>query len=348
MAQLRLPKRRKGAAFVLSGGGNLGALQVGMLRALCERDIRADVVFGCSVGALNGAGYAAAPDPDGVTALAERWTALGSDASSVMPSSVIPNPVQLIRRGEALHDGTGLRATVEAFLGAATRFEDLALPFECVATDVERGVEHWFRSGPLIEPILASAALPAVYPMVTVDGRRYLDGGAVDNVPVERAVEWGARTIYVLHCGLHGRPNQEVRRPIDAALIAYWISRNHRLAHDLARVPEKVDVVVLQPSERPDVRFDDFTQSAALIEMGRVDASRYLDELAAADAAADQDLGDRLRQDLRRLVDDLRGRVGSRAESAEPSGSPQSGESRQPTAPSASPGLPGQPDAAAS
>lgn len=313
MPQLRrIPRRRKGTAFVLSGGGNLGALQVGMLQALAERHITADVVYGCSVGALNGATYAAAPTRAGVAALVENWRAMTADASSVMPSSFVPNPVQLVRKGESLHANEGLRATIEKFLGPVRRFDELSLPFECVATDVDRGVEHWFTDGNIVDPILASAALPAVYPVVRIDGRRYVDGGVVDNVPVERAVEAGARTVYVLHCGMHGRPNSTVRRPIDAALIAYWISRNHRLAHDLARVPNRVNVIVLPPGDRPEIRFDDLSRTPELIEQGHKLAGVYLDELAAAADDDGQDLGDRLTQDVRRVVDELRGRVSSR------------------------------------
>lgn len=310
-AALRRMGRRRGVAVVLSGGGNLGALQVGMLAALVERGVRVDAVFGCSVGAMNGAAFAADPTEAGVARLREHWTELSTDASSVMPSSFLPNPVQLLRRGESIHRSDGLRASIEAFLGPARSFEDLALPFECVATDVDRGVEQWFSAGPLIEPILASAALPSVFPMVTIGERRYIDGGVVDNVPLERAVEAGARTVYVLHCGQHGRPDATVRRPLDAALMAYWISRNHRLAHDLARVPRGVDVVVLPPGTRPELRFDDFGRTEQLIVQGHLGAGAYLDSLAA-EPSGSAERSERLRRDVRRVVDDLRGRVGAR------------------------------------
>ncbi len=289
------PRRKPRTAFVLSGGGNLGAIQVGMLRALAERDIVPDIVLGCSVGALNGASYSAQPDLVGIRRMESHWRAIGTP--NLMPSTRIPGALQLVRKGESMHRSDGLRKTIVDFLGSRDRFDQLALPFQCVATEVAGAVERWFSEGPLIEPILASAALPAVYPMVTIDGRRYLDGGVVNNVPVARAVELGAKRIYVLHVGLHGRPQAEVRRPIDSALIAYWIARNSRLARDLAALPKAVEAVVLPPGDRPELRYDDFTQTEELMQQGYVGASTYLAELAEAEASEPR-LAERLRRDM--------------------------------------------------
>jgi NTE family protein len=214
-----------------------------------------------------------------------------------MPSSRIPSPLQLIRKGESIHSNHGLLRTVIEFLGDRDTFEELAVPFQCVATDVDLATEQWFDSGRLIEPILASAALPAVYPMVHIAGRRYLDGGVVNNVPLARAVELGAKKIFVLHVGLHGRPHAEVRRPLDAALIAYWIARNNRFQRDLAALPRSIEVVVLPPGDRPEVRYDDFDQTEDLMTQGYERAATYLDELDAAEAKEPR-LAERLRLDM--------------------------------------------------
>ena len=135
VARRPFTRQRSKTAFVLSGGGNLGALQVGMLRALDEFGIVPDVVLGCSVGALNGAAYALRPDTTGVDELVRFWTATTSD--EVMPSSRLPSMVQLLRRGESLHPSDGLRRGVESLLGASRRFDELVLPFQCVAAEVE-------------------------------------------------------------------------------------------------------------------------------------------------------------------------------------------------------------------
>lgn len=272
-------RRRPRTAFVLSGGGNLGAIQVGMLKALTEHGIVPDVVLGCSVGALNGAGFALDPGPQGVRRLEEHWRR--STSADLMPSSRIPSAVQLLRKGFSLHSNQGLRASLESLVGRSRRFDELELPFQCVAAEVEAAAEKWFDEGDLIEAILASAALPAVYPPVVIDGIRYVDGGVIDNVPIARAVELGCRTIYVLHVGPHGRPDAEIRRPLDGALLAYWIARNSRFARDLASLPPRVEAVVLPPGRRPDIKYDDFTQTDELIAQGYENSSRFLDERAS-------------------------------------------------------------------
>ena len=204
-----------------------------MLRALAERDIVPDVVLGCSVGALNGAGYAADPTVDGVARLEEHWRSTTSH--TLMPSSRIPSAVQLLRKGESLHSqrGAPLRARGRCSVPShASRTSccpsSASRPTSSTPSSAGSTRAIWSK------PILASAALPARLPPVVIDGRRYIDGGVIDNVPIARAVELGCRTIYVLHVGLHGRPDAEIKRPLDGALLAYWIARNSRFARDLA------------------------------------------------------------------------------------------------------------------
>jgi NTE family protein len=267
----RHPKRPVG--FVLSGGGNLGALQIGMMRALLEHDIRPDLIVGCSVGAINGAGLAEAPTLAGALRLERLWRAL--DGKELMPAGWLPNTVAIARRGEAIHENHGLRRHLEQSLTART-FEELAVPFQCVATDLVGVREVWFRSGPLIEPILASAALPAVYPAVEIDGVRYLDGGIVDDVPMSRAVELGARTLYVLQVGLFSRPRPEPKRPLDVAVQAYWIARHHRFKRELAAMPPDIELHLLPTGQTPSMRYNDFTRTSELISLAYEASSAYL------------------------------------------------------------------------
>jgi NTE family protein len=267
----RHPNRQ--VAFVLSGGGNLGALQIGMMRALLEHDIRPDLIVGCSVGAINGAGLAEDPTLAGALRLERLWRAL--DGKELMPAGWLPNTVAIARRGEAIHENHGLRRHLEQSLTART-FEELAVPFQCVATDVVGVREVWFRSGPLIEPILASAALPAVYPAVEIDGVRYLDGGIVDDVPMSRAVELGARTLYVLQVGLFSRPRPEPKRPLDVAVQAYWIARHHRFKRELAAMPPDIELHLLPTGQTPSMRYNDFTRTSELISLAYEASSAYL------------------------------------------------------------------------
>jgi NTE family protein len=282
---------------VLSGGGNLGALQVGMLRALTEHGLVPDLVLGCSVGAMNGAAYSRAPTRAGVLRLEAHWLGVGSP--QLMPSSRIPSAVQLLRKGASLHRNDGLRSSLEDVLGDARCFEDLELAFQCVATEVDSARERWFGEGDLVPALLASAALPAVFPPVELDGQRYVDGGVVDNVPIARAVELGCTRLFVLHVGAQGRPDADLRRPIDGALLAYWLARNSRFARDLAALPQGVEAIVLPPGERPELRYDDFSQSEGLIDQGYRNTTAFLDERADRLAAEEERRSWRTR--LRRL-----------------------------------------------
>lgn len=312
-------RRSKGrSAFVLSGGGNLGALQVGMLSALAEGDIVPDVVLGCSVGALNGAGYSRAPNRAGVRRLAERWREI--DSPTLMPSSLMPNALQLLRKGASLHDNWGLRQTLLAMLGEQLTFDSLALRFECVAADVDTAMEHWFTEGEITPAVMASAALPAVYPPVEIDGTRYLDGGVVDNVPIARAVELGCNRIFVLHVGPHGRPEADIRRPLDGALLAYWVARNSRFARDLAALPEGVEAIVLPPGRRRELRYDDFTQTESLIEQGRDQTLEFLDRRAAEMEAVEFGRGFRARLSRLRLPAGIRRAKAAEEAAAAPDG----------------------------
>lgn len=279
----RLARRGK-VAFVLSGGGNLGAIQVGMLRALVERGIQADLVLGCSVGALNGAAYAADPTPEGVRRLEELW--MGIDDDEVMPSGWLPPSVMLARRRASVHDNAGLRAVVTDALGV-DRFEALRVPFQCVATAVEPAEERWFSSGPLVDPILASAALPGIFPLVQIGETRYMDGAVVNDVPVTRAVELGARTIYVLHVGTLDRPWLDPKRPFDVIVQAYWIARRHRYHEDLAALPPRVKVVVLPVGSPPRLKYNDFSHSHELITQAFAATAAHLDAIRGRGFRAD-------------------------------------------------------------
>jgi NTE family protein len=266
-------------AFVLSGGGNLGAVQVGMLRALMEHRIVPDLIVGCSVGALNGAALADEPNLVGVARLEQVWRSL--DGNQLMPRNWMPNAVTMARKGEAVHDNDGLRRLAEDVV-VARSFADLKVPFECVATDVDHVDERWFTvedGSPLIDAVLASSAMPALYPSVVIDEHRYLDGAIVNDVPVVRAVEQGARTLYVLQVGSFSRPRAEPRRPFDVAVQAYWIARHHRYKRDLASIKAMGDVTVhvLPHGQPPVMRYNDFTHTAHLITSAYEASSAYLD-----------------------------------------------------------------------
>lgn len=207
-----------GTAFVLGGGGVLGAAEVGMLRAVAERGIQPDVVMGSSVGALNGALFAAEPTPAGVRRLERAWTNL--QPQTVFGGSLMGRVSTLVRHGTHVHSNESLRALIDEALPGA-RIEDLAVRFECVAASIERAGAHWFDRGSLADAVLASCAVPGLLPPVEVDGEHFLDGGLVHSVPVGRAIAQGVQRVFVLQVGRLERPLVAPRLPWELGLVVF-------------------------------------------------------------------------------------------------------------------------------
>ena len=271
-------------AFVLGGGGGpLGAHEVGMLHALLERAIVPDLVLGTSVGAINGVAIAAVPTAAGAQRLVEAWCDI--DRSKVLDDSVVRRLATLARTRTHLHGNGSLRMLLAELL-PVSRIEDLAVPFPCVAASIERASEHWFADGPIIEAVVASAAVPGLLPPVRIAGEHFIDGGIVNSIPLSRAIALGAEEIYVLHVGRLDRPLEPPRSPWEVALVAFEIARRHRFIGELASVPSGIDVHVLQTGQRDPPRFTDRSQFRyrptpdvhARIAHAREASARYLDE----------------------------------------------------------------------
>ncbi|NYJ06640.1 patatin-like phospholipase family protein [Petropleomorpha daqingensis] len=282
------PAPTGGTAFVLGGGGVLGAAEVGMLRALFERGIRPDLIVGTSVGAINGALVAADPTPSAVDRLRQVWEDLASQR--IFAGSVFARVGTLVRTRTHLHPREPLRDLLTSHLPVQT-FDELAVPFQCVAASIERAAEHWFTDGALVDAVLASCAVPGLLPPVEVDGEHYLDGGLVHSIPVGRAVALGADTIYVLHVGRIDRPLHPPASPWEVAQVAFEIARRHRFVGDLAALPAGVTLRLLPagdetPPSTANLRYRNFSQVPERIDQAYVAARDYLDQLVAPEDGA--------------------------------------------------------------
>lgn len=263
----RLPaKRRKRprTAFVLSGGASLGALQAGMLRAIYERGITADLMVGTSVGALNAAFVASRPQTVATAnELARVWSGLQRD--DVFPINVRTLVNGLCRRCDHLIPDRGLRRLAAQHL----EFDDIAeaaTPLHVVAFDVCEGREVLLSEGPALDVIAATAAIPGVLPPVRIGDRQLIDGGVVNNTPISHAVALGAERIYVL-------PTQE-RQPTDGAasrgalaagLKGLTLLMDRRLELDKARYSSEAELIVLPAPNPLRVQPIDFEQPTRLI-----------------------------------------------------------------------------------
>ena len=277
---------RTGTAVVLGGGGVLGAVQVGMLRALIEAGVRPDLVVGTSVGAINGAVLAACPPAEVADRLEALWRS--PDAAEVFAAGAVARLRELARTRTAAHSAEPLRRALVAQLGER-RIEDLPVPFQCCAARIEDASEHWFDRGPVVAAVLASAAVPGLLPAVRVGRYHYLDGGLVDSIPLGRAVELGARRVFVLQVGRIEQALAPPRNPWEVGAVAFEIARRHRFARDLATAPDDVEVHVLPAGEgaaprwnsREALRYRDFAAADRRIEGAYAAAAAYLEKVVA-------------------------------------------------------------------
>ncbi len=253
-----------------------------MLRALDEAGIKPDLVLGTSIGAFNGSVIADRPGSAGVEALSELWARMA--ASDILQGSRMDRLKNVATLRPALHETSELRSLLERAHAPGRQIEDLTIPFQCVAASIERAAEHWFTGGPLVEALLASAAVPALFPPVEIDGEHFYDGGLVNSVPLGRAVELGAGEIYVLQVGRLESPLRPPERLYEAALISFEIARRHRYTTAVENLPEGIVLHVL-PSGNP-VAFDDSRQlkwrnvgsTMGLIEGAYAASVAYLEE----------------------------------------------------------------------
>lgn len=214
-----------------------------MLEALLEAGITPDLVVGSSIGAINGAIVASDPSLAVVEPLITAWTS--KQARAVYGDGWTRQLRRLASSGTHLNSPEPLRELLEQALGTDLTFADLAVPFRVVAASIERAAEHWFTAGPVIPAVLASASVPGLLPPTKVGDEHYIDGGIVNSIPIEAAVQAGARTIYVLQVGRVEEDLQSPQSPVDTVKVAFEIARRHRFARDMARLPQDVEVHVL-------------------------------------------------------------------------------------------------------
>jgi NTE family protein len=265
-------------AFVLGGGGLLGAHEVGMLRALAEAGVKPDLVVGTSIGALNGVLVAA--DPAGAAdRLSRMWQ--GEELRLAFSEKFWGRAVRLVRSGTHLHSFESLRQVLAAALPGPD-FADLKLPFQCVAASIESASARWFGSGPVVPAVMASCAVPGLLPPVEIDGAHYFDGGLVDSIPVGRAVMLGASTVYVLQVGRIESPLAVPTKPWEVGLVAFEIARRHRFHEEMSSLPENVRVHVLPTGgDRPapglaQFRYRDKARVGLSIERAHTASASYL------------------------------------------------------------------------
>ena len=262
-------------AFVLSGGASLGAVQVGMLQALSDAGVVADLLVGSSVGAINAAWVAGHPESECLDALAEIWR--GLHRSTVFPVNPLLGAAAAMGQRNHFVGSGGLRTLLERHL-PFRRLEDALIPLHVVATDLMTGRALVLSRGAAIPALMASAAIPAVFPPVRIGGRVLIDGGVADYAPISQAAALRANRIYVLAaahaCALASPP----RSALTMAVHSLNVMIESRIAADAERVSDELQLHVLPHPCPLSVSPADFSHGGELIERAYRTARRYLFE----------------------------------------------------------------------
>jgi NTE family protein len=257
-------------AVVLSGGGALGAVQVGALKALAEHGIRPDFLVGCSVGALNAGFFGCDPTVERAEALDRLWMSLTSADVFGKGHAVVGH---LIRRHTHIYDPDALHALIRRGMTV----DDLgktAVPVHVVTTNLHSGEPEWWSSGDPVSVLSASACLPGIFPPVSFADDLHVDGGVTCPVPVMRALELGADRVWLVDVrgGSVGRRDSRMTA-LDVLLLSFSITRD-ALVRNLPTDPR---VVRLPRYETGPMDLRDFSRTRELIDGGYARTMELLD-----------------------------------------------------------------------
>ncbi len=261
-------------AFVLSGGNNLGAVQVGMLRALAEHGEHPDLIIGASVGAVNGGWLAAGCDVAAIDRLAATWESMSR--SDIFPLSPVGGFLGFIGQRDHLVSNGNLRRLLKRQL-QFENLEDAPIPLTVISTDLLTGRENAITTGNATRAILASAAIPGVFPAIDIDGRPQIDGGVVNDTPVSHAIKAGADVIWALPTGFSCSASKAPKSALAMILHAIGMMASQRLVIEIERYRGTSDLRIVPPPCPLDISPIDFSQAPRLIEAGYSTAMAWLE-----------------------------------------------------------------------
>ncbi len=268
-------------AFVLSGAGNRGPLQVGAVRALLEAGIQPDMIVGTSAGALNGSFLAAhGPSVAATEAMEKLWNSVR--AEEIYPEGILEILWRLRSKANSLFTSKGMRSLlIRALPPNVTTFGQCKIPLYTTATDLRSSQLYVFgdiASAPLIDAVQASATIPTVHTPIDYAQTQLVDGGVIANVPVSVAIDRGATTLYVINAGY----NEQILGPAQGVLeilmrtLSTMIAQN--IIQDIARAKADDKIVMHHIPVYADssISFFDFSRSAEMIQQGYAAAQTYL------------------------------------------------------------------------
>lgn len=285
LALLAAEKPQPKIGLVLSGGAARGLAHVGVLKALEEQGIHIDAIAGTSMGAVIGGLYASGYKIDELEklALSIDWQEALSDspAREDIPFRRKQDDRDfLVRQKLSFRDdgslglplgviqGQNLSLLLESLLAHSSDvrdFDKLPIPFRAVATDIVSGEKVVFRKGHLPQVIRASMSIPAVFAPVEINGQLLVDGGMVDNIPVDVAREMGVDLVIVVDIGTPLRGRKELNTVFD--ILNQSITLMTRSNSEVQLATLKPDDVLIKPS-LASIGATDFGRSEEIINAG--------------------------------------------------------------------------------
>lgn len=259
---------------VLGGGATLGAFEVGVIDVMASRGIVPDFLVGTSVGAINAAFWALTPGRDAGRRLLQLW--METNRSTMFSDGPVPMVGRLFQRSDHLTTQEGLKQALHRAMPESCLIESTPIPLAIIATEMTNGDRVVIRSGPLRPALLASAAIPALWPAVEVDGHFLVDGGLVSNCDVQAAVEAGMTDVIVVDVMGHvvaPGGNMNIGQVVERAL-GIAARRQTDLAIEAFGKGARVALLRASPTIRPGL--GDFSHTEALAHEGRVAADEFL------------------------------------------------------------------------
>jgi NTE family protein len=271
-------------AFVLSGGGTRGALEVGVLVALLEHGIRPHLLVGTSVGAINDTGIAMNPTRRGAATVARQW--LGLNKKEILPGNRLSMAWRLATGKDGLFANRGLKNFLDSrVLRNVRTFADIrAAELYIAAVTLDSGELHVFgldKSEPVLDALMATTAVAPLLPPWNYGGRLFVDGAFMSDLPIRIAVSMGATEIYAIDVGVRKKSQSRYWGILDVIQRVVSAVAYEHFQEDLKwakRLPDgKVHYIGVPGFEH--VRMWDLSHTAEMIKTGKRAALEYIARL---------------------------------------------------------------------
>lgn len=230
----------------LSGGGVRGISHLGVLKALQEKGVVISKITGTSAGAIAGALFAGGISPDEILKMVLSVKYFQYIRPAMSKSGLLKIEV--------------LQQLLEKYLPVKS-FEELRVPLEINATLIKTAQPQFFSTGPLIPPILASSAIPVLFKPVKLDQNLYVDGGIVNNLPVEPLIEHCDRIIGVLCNPIDDNFNQSNFKSLTERVLLIAINTNTYTRREQCHL-------VLEPPALKKISVFNFSRAREIFEIG--------------------------------------------------------------------------------